>query len=362
MAMVKKNLMKKFDWILIVFVCLFSTAMIVCLFQNAFYFTEFNLETSDVDFGVVPPNTKTSKSVRFSNEGNTTLVINKVIVGCGCTEVNVSKYRLRPGEKGDINIVLTGKNMPGNSHADIHFFSNDSRFPIKKITVYYDSVSDFFFNPKQLDFGLIQKNDLPVKKNIKIIETHSDALTNRENLSVSLDTDFLSACIVQEKTLGRYVEVNVSDHAPLGNFFESLYVADHIEQKKYFADVIGCVRGNVYSNPPVIDFGGVIIEEEHFNSDEHEERVAVLSRKQDTLITIQKIVVCESLCNIVHFRYDPKDSKSIIFYLSQQSFSSEFANKEMRGRVLVLCSDVEGENFTLNIPLRFAAKKRGVKN
>jgi hypothetical protein len=44
--------MKRFDWILIVFVCLFSTVMIVCLFQNTFYYFKFNLETSEVDFGV----------------------------------------------------------------------------------------------------------------------------------------------------------------------------------------------------------------------------------------------------------------------------------------------------------------------
>jgi hypothetical protein len=354
--------MKKLDRVLVLFISLFSIALIVVLLQNVFYFAVLDMEVIDVNFGVVQPNAKTCQSVKFYNRGNKTLVIDKVVAGCGCTEVKLSKRSLRPKEEGNIEIILTGKYMPGNSHADIHFFSNDKSYPIKKMTVHYTSVSEFFFSPKQLDFGLIQKSDLPVKKKIKIVEPHSVPSEKKEPLSVSLDVDFFNANIVHGEDKTRSIEVDVLSDVPLGNFFESLCVINSNEQKSYFADVVGVVRGAVYANPPVIDFGDVIVEEGFFEPDKYKERITVLSRKKDLCVQIQKVVVCETLCNFISYHHDLKNTNSITFYVSPQTFSSEFADKEIRGRVSIFCSDTEGEDFILNVPLRFIAKKFRMKD
>ncbi|MDR2642115.1 MAG: DUF1573 domain-containing protein [Planctomycetaceae bacterium] len=331
--------------------------MIAYIIGGFFYFATLDLEKHDVYFGVVPPDTKIVQSVKFSNNGNKTLIIDKVIVGCGCTEVKLSNRNVKPGDTGNVEITLTGKSLPGNDHADIHFFSNDSRFPVRGLTVHYTSVSNFFFNPKQLDFGLIQKEDLPIEKKINIIEQHSNIPLVNQNWSVLLEANFLTASILQNQDLTRYISVGVSAQIPLGTFFESLKVIDEDTQNSYFANVVGVVYGNVYSTPSVLDFGKVIVEQEFFNSNEHKETIAVLSRKSETRVNIQKIVVCESLRDVVNYQCVEGSNEKVVFSLSHKSFSSDFADKEMRGRVTVFCSDSEGEDFILNIPLRIVAQK-----
>ena len=53
---------------------------------------------------------KVEHTFRFTNNGNTPLLINSVKAGCGCTVLKGwPKTPIKPGEKGEIPVVLNTK-------------------------------------------------------------------------------------------------------------------------------------------------------------------------------------------------------------------------------------------------------------
>ena len=69
-----------------------------------------NFEESIFNFDTVALGSKVEHTFRFTNNGNTPLLINSVKAGCGCTVLKGwPKTPIKPGEKGEIPVVLNTK-------------------------------------------------------------------------------------------------------------------------------------------------------------------------------------------------------------------------------------------------------------
>lgn len=81
------------------------------------------------DFGIIQNGIEQKCSFEFKNTSKATLIINNVIVSCGCTNPQWTKKPLHPGESGKIEIVYH-PNGAGLFRKSISVFSNAKNSPV----------------------------------------------------------------------------------------------------------------------------------------------------------------------------------------------------------------------------------------
>ena len=78
---------------------------------NAFEVSEIVWETDIHNFGEIPQGKPISVDFKFTNTGNTPLVITDVKTSCGCTASNYSKKTIEPGKTSSITVSYNAKKI-----------------------------------------------------------------------------------------------------------------------------------------------------------------------------------------------------------------------------------------------------------
>ncbi len=87
------------------------------------------------DFGYLQESEgKVSHAFRFTNDGDSPLVITRVRSSCGCTTPQYSKRPVSPGQTDSIVVIFDPKGRPGEFRKEVTISTN-SRKSIKKITI-----------------------------------------------------------------------------------------------------------------------------------------------------------------------------------------------------------------------------------
>ena len=88
---------------------------------------KIEFETKEFNFGNLEINDNGKYSFKFTNVGNTPVVINQVKTSCGCTVPSWSKKPIKPGKPGEISI-LYDTSHPGmfNKSITVYFNGKDS--------------------------------------------------------------------------------------------------------------------------------------------------------------------------------------------------------------------------------------------
>ena len=76
------------------------------------------------DFGKVTEGEKLEANFRFRNTGSEQLVINNVVVSCGCTVAEKPEKPVAPGQEGVIKASFDSKGRPGPNHKTLTVYSN----------------------------------------------------------------------------------------------------------------------------------------------------------------------------------------------------------------------------------------------
>ena len=92
------------------------------------------------DFGKVNEGDKVNYTFRFSNTGNSSLIIKNIRSSCGCAAALLSKDNLEPGQEGTLQVELDTKNRSGKLSRTITVNSNDPKDPAKVLTIYADII------------------------------------------------------------------------------------------------------------------------------------------------------------------------------------------------------------------------------
>lgn len=82
------------------------------------------LESDSYDFGEIKEGEKIEHEFRFTNTGNSPLIITNVQASCGCTTPEYSKNPIAPGEKGMVKVVFNSAGQPGKQHKIVTVASN----------------------------------------------------------------------------------------------------------------------------------------------------------------------------------------------------------------------------------------------
>ncbi|MFN3555856.1 MAG: DUF1573 domain-containing protein [Bacteroidales bacterium] len=76
------------------------------------------------DFGKIIAGERVAYGFRFTNEGNSPLVITGIRSGCGCTVGDYPKDPLMPGEGGRINVVFNSAGRKGFQSESVRVLAN----------------------------------------------------------------------------------------------------------------------------------------------------------------------------------------------------------------------------------------------
>jgi hypothetical protein len=81
-------------------------------------------DTPAHNFGEVIEGEKVAYSFRFTNTGNTELVIANAYAECGCTIPHYSREPIKPGKTGVIDVAYDSKNRPGEFSKKVTVVAN----------------------------------------------------------------------------------------------------------------------------------------------------------------------------------------------------------------------------------------------
>ncbi len=82
------------------------------------------LEADSYDFGEIKEGEKVEHEFRFTNTGNSPLILTNVQASCGCTTPEYSKTPIAPGEQGLVKVVFNSAGQPGKQHKIVTVTSN----------------------------------------------------------------------------------------------------------------------------------------------------------------------------------------------------------------------------------------------
>jgi hypothetical protein len=87
------------------------------------------------DFGNKKQGEVLTHTFRFENVGDETLIIERVRTSCGCAAAILSKKKLNPGEKGEIQAKFNTQGYYGEQNKFIYVESNDSSASVKQLMI-----------------------------------------------------------------------------------------------------------------------------------------------------------------------------------------------------------------------------------
>ncbi len=76
------------------------------------------------EFGSISQGEKVKHTFNFTNVGKKDLVISSARASCGCTIPDWPRKPIKPGEKGEINVVFNSEGKKGNIHKRITVVAN----------------------------------------------------------------------------------------------------------------------------------------------------------------------------------------------------------------------------------------------
>jgi len=76
--------------------------------------SKIKFEKTSHDFGTIKEGTQATVTFKFTNEGNSPLVLNSVQASCGCTTPKWTKEPVAPGAEGEVTATYNSKGRPGN--------------------------------------------------------------------------------------------------------------------------------------------------------------------------------------------------------------------------------------------------------
>ncbi len=85
---------------------------------------QISFESDMHDFGLLMAGENISYSFKFTNTGNTDLIISSCDASCGCTVADYPRERIAPGKSGYITVTFKSKGMSGQQMKEVVVSSN----------------------------------------------------------------------------------------------------------------------------------------------------------------------------------------------------------------------------------------------
>lgn len=98
--------------------------------------TKIGFQEDYFDFGKVKIGEKVTHSFKFTNIGESPLMIADAQASCGCTVPSFSKAPVLPGDDGEIIVEFNTAGRLGNNHKNVMVFSNADN---ERVSISFDA-------------------------------------------------------------------------------------------------------------------------------------------------------------------------------------------------------------------------------
>ncbi len=297
-----------------------------------------------LDLGSIPVGQVAEGSVQLTNCGTSTLVVTKVHLTCGCAEASLTKSELEPGDAATLRVTMRAKGVPGRSSVSVYVASNDAGAPLKELTVTSAVSDEPFLEPSLIDFGRVDRSQLPITTRAKLFLGAKEHST----ISASAADPFLMTDVDAHVQSSTVFEISLSADAPSGALASEIRIRAADSDVELRTNVIGYVRGSVYALPMTLVLDPITADATL------SEVVQVKSRSAqhtDDVFTIASVVVSQSMRPMVSADVAPeKGAHAIVVRVAPSRFAGVWSAQQLRGYLRVhIARGADREE--LNVPL-----------
>jgi hypothetical protein len=194
------------------------------------------------DFGEINQGESVNFTYKFKNPGNELLQITQVRPTCGCTVPGEYTKEVKPGKKGEIDVVFNSRGFQGNIKKVIKVTTNIPDTVPFTLTIIGSVYVPIEVNPQNIYLGETVLGGPPIT-GVTILKNHTD--TPMEILSYKVtgtQTDVLVNAIRE----GEEYSIELTENPPfqLGRVKEYLKVFTNIEDRKEI-DISYSYRGTL---------------------------------------------------------------------------------------------------------------------
>lgn len=208
-----------------------------------------------MNFGEIAVGTKKERSVTIRNVGQGNLIIQNVKSGCGCVHISLSQNVIAPNESAQLSIAMDATEY--GQRTDVYIFYNDPTNRVAVLSVSAEAAMRTIVEPSIIDFGQIIDSTLPISKEMNIL-VNDDIFSSSEHDELVFTTEHAYLHIDSSKpAVGRSnpVVLTLPSDTPIGDIFTDLQIQSNSQTVSI--RVIGAVRGQFFSLPPMLLFNHV---------------------------------------------------------------------------------------------------------
>ena len=134
---------------------LWLTIILLACLSGSIVFAAPDLQVANpkFDFGEVFQGEKVLHVFEFVNQGDETLLIDRVRSSCGCTAVLVSEKSIPPGGKGELQANFDSTRFRDDVSKTISLYSNDPVHPVMQFQIKGKVLETIAMVPSQINFG-----------------------------------------------------------------------------------------------------------------------------------------------------------------------------------------------------------------
>ncbi|MEO0292916.1 MAG: DUF1573 domain-containing protein [candidate division WOR-3 bacterium] len=153
---------------------IFATLILLINWKNLQATPSIKFKVTEINFGKMEQRTQKTHIFKFTNEGDDTLIIEKVRSTCGCTGAILSSPKISPGGSGSVEVTFSSNSYIGEVSKGVKVHSNDPEKPIIELKIKANVLPPLItlnlFSPKNCnDYNFIKKNILgPLEKKYRL--------------------------------------------------------------------------------------------------------------------------------------------------------------------------------------------------
>ena len=83
------------------------------------------------DFGSIQPGDEVGARFGFENKGSTSLIIERVATGCGCTVAKYTEKPVKPGESGFVEVIFDSRGKRGAQFQQVSVYFQGTKKPVR---------------------------------------------------------------------------------------------------------------------------------------------------------------------------------------------------------------------------------------
>jgi hypothetical protein len=83
------------------------------------------------DFGIIRPGDEVGARFGFENKGASSLIIERVVTGCGCTVAKYTENPVQPGKSGFVEVIFDTRGKRGAQFQEVSVYFQGIKKPVR---------------------------------------------------------------------------------------------------------------------------------------------------------------------------------------------------------------------------------------